>query len=218
MCYSIWLLAATCLANGPAPALTPIPAASAPAAPTCTACAAACDADQEQGFSLGRRLANLFRGRRHHEPGSAYQTTGVIYVSPQPEAAATSDTLTPIALKTLQQVPARTPAHDAPALAEAPKETVERVAIADDASWVIGQLSYVHAGGGIWLLRYAPLDTEDRYGGGVVLAPGADMSKFHEGDIVFVRGSIVNEGRGSKYVGGPLYRATNIELNERAGD
>jgi hypothetical protein len=41
------------------------------------------------------------------------------------------------------------------------------------------------------------------------------MSKFREGDLVFVKGSVLNEGRASKYVGGPMYRATSIELNER---
>jgi hypothetical protein len=215
MCYSIWLLTATCLATDPAPALTPVPAASAPATPVCTACMEAAEADQEHGF--GHRLANLFHGRRYHPPGSAYQTTGVIYVPPQVQAEAPrpGSAVTPAALKTLQPVPGK--AHDA-ATAEAPKETEQRVAIADDASWIIGQLSYVHADGGIWVLRYASLDTEDRFGGAVVLAPGVDMSKFHEGDIVYARGELVNEGRGSKYVGGPLYRASSVELNEHSGE
>jgi hypothetical protein len=101
---------------------------------------------------------------------------------------------------------------------EIKKENVLRVAIADDASWVIGELQYVHADGGIWVVRYAPLDKEDRYGGAVVLAKGQDMSKFREGDLVFVKGSMLNEGRASKFVGGPLYRATSIELNERPGE
>ena len=34
-------------------------------------------------------------------------------------------------------------------------------------------------------------------------------------DLAFVRGEIVHEGRASKYVGGPLYRAFSVELNER---
>jgi hypothetical protein len=213
MCYSIWLLTATCLANGPAPVLTPVPAASAPATPVCTACAA-CDADQEHRLGLGRRLANLLHGRRYHEPGAAYQTTGVIYVAPAAHADAKPEAVTQVAMKPVQPIPAASAA----AAADAPKETMERIAIADDASWIIGQLSYVHADGGIWVVRYAPLDTEDRFGGAVVLAPGTDMSKFHEGDVVFVRGEIVNKGRGSKYVGGPLYRATSIDLNDRAAD
>ena len=91
----------------------------------------------------------------------------------------------------------------------------QRVAIADDGSWVLGQLFYVHEDGGTWIVRYAPLGKEDKYGGEVVLAHGIDMSKLREGDLAFVRGEIVHEGRASKYVGGPLYRAFSVELNER---
>jgi hypothetical protein len=101
---------------------------------------------------------------------------------------------------------------------EVSKENVQRVAMADDASWVIGELRYVHADGGLWVVRYAPLDKEDRYGGAVVLAKGQDMSKFREGDLVFVKGSILDEGRASKYLAAPLYRASSIELNERPSE
>jgi hypothetical protein len=65
--------------------------------------------------------------------------------------------------------------------------------MADDGSWLIGELHYVHADGGLWVVRYAPLDKEDRYGGAVVLAKGQDMSKFRAGDLVFVKGSILDK-------------------------
>jgi hypothetical protein len=102
-----------------------------------------------------------------------------------------------------------------PAPQDIKEEYIRRVAIADDASWIIGQLFYIHADGGLWIVRYAPLDKEDRYGGGVVLARGQDMTQFEEGDLVYLRGQILNGGRASKYVGGPLYRAASITLNER---
>jgi hypothetical protein len=111
-----------------------------------------------------------------------------------------------------------TATHKEPKADEVSKENVLRVAMADDGTWIIGELHYVHADGGLWVLRYAPLDREDRYGGAVVLARGQDMSKFREGDLVFVRGSMLDEGRASKYLAAPLYRATAIELNERPGE
>jgi hypothetical protein len=89
------------------------------------------------------------------------------------------------------------------------------VAIADDASWIIGQLFYLHADGGTWVVRYAPLGKEDKYGGEVILTRGVDMSKLREGDLVYVKGEILRENRASKYVGGPLYRPFVVNLNER---
>ena len=94
-------------------------------------------------------------------------------------------------------------------------EYLQKVAIADDGSWVIGQLFYVHEDGGTWIVRYAPYSREDRYGGEVILAHGVDMSNLREGDLAFVRGEIIKQDRASKYVGGPLYRASSVELNER---
>jgi hypothetical protein len=108
---------------------------------------------------------------------------------------------------------ARTSAPPAPM--EIAKEFLDKVANAPDYSWVTGQLFYVHAEGGLWVVRYAPVDREDRYGGSVVLAAAVDMNGFQEGDLVTVHGEILNPGRASKYLGGPLYRTLGISLNER---
>jgi hypothetical protein len=91
----------------------------------------------------------------------------------------------------------------------------DRVSHAPDYSWLTGQLFYVHADGGLWVLRYAPLSHEDRNGGSVVLTRDLRMDSFHEGDFVTVHGEIINE-HGSKFLGGPLYRAQSIELVDRA--
>jgi hypothetical protein len=95
------------------------------------------------------------------------------------------------------------------------KEYLPRVANAADYTWVRGQLHYVHADRGLWVVRYASVDREDRYGGSIVLAAAADMSGFQEGDLVTVHGEILNNGRASKYLGGPLYRALTVTLDER---
>ena len=84
-----------------------------------------------------------------------------------------------------------------------------------DYSRITGYLYYVHTDGGRWVLRYAGLDEVDRYGGSVVLASSVEMGNFREGDLVTVYGAIVNEGRASRSLGGPLYRVDMIEMRER---
>jgi hypothetical protein len=89
-----------------------------------------------------------------------------------------------------------------------------RVDRAEDYSWITGQLFYVHADGGLWVVRYAPVGQEDHNGGGVILARNRGMDSYQEGDLVTVRGEILNE-RGSRCLGAPLYRANVIQLVDR---
>ncbi len=90
-----------------------------------------------------------------------------------------------------------------------------RVERATDFSRLTGQLFFVHADGGLWVLRYASLSNEDANGGGVVLARDRQMDSYREGDLVTVHGQILNE-KGSRSLGAPLYQASSIELVERA--
>jgi len=94
---------------------------------------------------------------------------------------------------------------------------VSRVDRAPDYSWLTGQLFYVHADGGLWVLRYAPLWKEDPNGGSMVLARDLRMDTYHEGDLVTVHGEIVSQ-HGSEFLGGPLYQVHSIKLIERAGE
>lgn len=89
-----------------------------------------------------------------------------------------------------------------------------RVGHAPDYSWVTGQLYFVHADGGLWVLRYAPLSQEDANGGSVVLARDLHLDTYREGDLVTVRGEVQRQ-RGSAFLGGPLYRAQSVELIDR---
>ena len=92
-----------------------------------------------------------------------------------------------------------------------------KVGAAEDYSWVTGQLFYLHAAGqGFWVVRYASVDQEDRYGGSVVLAGASNMRNFREGDLVCVHGEVLNEGRATKFLGGPLYRAQSVEMLDRS--
>ncbi len=90
-----------------------------------------------------------------------------------------------------------------------------RVGRAADYGWVTGQLFYVHADGGLWVLRYAPLWKEDPNGGSVVLARDRQMDSYREGDLVTVHGEILKQ-KGSIFLGGPLYRTQSIELVDRS--
>jgi hypothetical protein len=85
-----------------------------------------------------------------------------------------------------------------------------------DFSRITGKLEYIHADGGLWVLRYASVGTEDQFGGSVVLAATVNMTNFREGDIVSVRGQVVGSGRASRSLGAPLYRPTAVEMVERA--
>jgi hypothetical protein len=92
-----------------------------------------------------------------------------------------------------------------------------RASRAADCSWLTGQLLFVHADGGTWVVRYAPVGEEDENGGSVVLTRNLVMDSFREGDLVTVRGEVLAE-RGSVHLGGPLYRASSITLEQRLND
>ncbi|HEV3143696.1 MAG TPA: hypothetical protein VGZ47_07430 [Gemmataceae bacterium] len=83
-----------------------------------------------------------------------------------------------------------------------------------DYSKLAGQLFFVHTDGGVWVVRYAPISQEDRYGGSVVLARDIDMSKYEDGDLVSVQGEIL-ANKVNLPLGGALYRAATVSLVEK---
>jgi hypothetical protein len=85
----------------------------------------------------------------------------------------------------------------------------------EDYSWITGQLYYLLADGGRWVVRYASVDTVDRFGGSVVLAPNTSMKNFRDGDLVCIHGAIIDNTRGNRTLGGALYRVDHIDLIER---
>jgi hypothetical protein len=207
MSYSIWLLTATCLA-GQAPDARPMywpqPQGNVQVV------------EYTESSGEGRGLFHLFSRRRQVTYTPCNAGCGCGNTNPcgcNSAAPQISQSREPGLAPTMQAEQTQT--AETPGQFQLKKEFAQRVAMADDASWLIGQLYYIHADGGLWVVRYAPLDKEDRYGGGVVLARGVNMDEFHEGDLVFIRGEIVNQGRACKYVGGPLYRVTTVALTER---
>lgn len=85
---------------------------------------------------------------------------------------------------------------------------------ADDYSTLTGQLFFVHTDGGRWVLRYAPISQEDRFGGSVILTRDARLGPCQEGDLVTVRGEILAE-KNDIHLGGAVYRASVLELVEK---
>jgi hypothetical protein len=187
------------------------------------ACSAqnACSACSESGPLFPRLhhcLASLFRHRcpdgpccEANPPAMIAQTAPAAVLPPVQPAPATE------AVSMIQPVAAAPAPVASPPATEIAKEYLDKVANAEDYSWVTGQLFYIHihADQGLWVVRYAPVDKEDRYGGSVVLAPAADMSGVQEGDLVTVHGEILNQGRATRFLGGPLYRALDVELKAR---
>ncbi len=208
MYQSVWLLAATLAVGAPG---------DAPPCPTCQACAAgnpqissapqaAAPGQKRLGFLA--RLANRLNPHRNNAT-----------VTPAPNAATA---LVPVPVR-----PSLQPGADIESAGEVlpvgfaqyvvvKKDFVDSIGHADDYSWVTGQLFYVHAGGGMWVLRYAGVDEVDGYGGSVVLTTAVSMRNFRDGDLVSVTGEVLKDGRATKYLGGPLYRATSVNMVERA--
>ena len=96
------------------------------------------------------------------------------------------------------------------------KRAEDKIGHDDEYNWVTGQLFYVRADGGRWVLRYGRLDEADKYGGSVILTPTVEMRNYREGDVVCVYGQVINEGRPSRMLGGPLYRVGSINMVDRS--
>ena len=78
-----------------------------------------------------------------------------------------------------------------------------------DYSWITGELQKTE---GIWVLRYGA-EAKDNFGGYVVLFSDVDMRNFKEGDLVSVRGNVINpNARGAQAA---HYRAAAVDLIER---
>jgi hypothetical protein len=80
---------------------------------------------------------------------------------------------------------------------------------ASDYTWLQGELQYLH-GRNAWRVRYASVDEEDRYGGGVTLVGPGLSSSLKDGQMVRVTGRILDT---DSHDG--TYRADSIEVLHR---
>ena len=58
---------------------------------------------------------------------------------------------------------------------------------APDYTWVQGELVHLH-GRNVWRIRYASVDEEDKYGGGINLIEAGPMDNFQDGQLVRIEG------------------------------
>lgn len=141
----------------------------------------------------------------------------LIPAHPQPEPASDPEPPEPRLAESPQGVQPPPPPlpEEAPAVVpvSAVKRELPEFGNAGNYEWLLGVLQRVHAPGGEWKIRYAPISKEDRWGGSMVLAPDIRLEQFEEGQRVFVRGEIIVE-RPSLYVSGPQYRLRSIEPAE----
>jgi len=79
----------------------------------------------------------------------------------------------------------------------------DKVGRDDKFEWITGQLRQEN---GRWVIWYATPEVIDPYEGHLPLLTDADLSKFHDGDLVSVHGSVVTQGRS------PAYRTTRVDL------
>jgi hypothetical protein len=149
------------------------------------------------------RIRTFFSGRRE-EPakvqtgGTALQTGGT-QVPMGGTPVPVGGTAQPTKVTTLR-----------PHIEMTPKE-LEKVGHDQDYGWITGKLARV--AGGHWVLYYAGPYEVDRYDGCVMLAPRADMGKFHDGDLVCVVGRVLPT-RAPRPHAGAVYEATEINLIE----
>jgi hypothetical protein len=156
-----------------------------------------------------------------------YPQTQTTVVTQLPEAQAVPEKMptAPTALPAAAPAPvAKTEPEMQPAgyTVSAPKdESVKRrsfndttanpcFAHAENYSWLKGELQFLHAHN-VWRLRYASVDEEDKYGGGVTLIEAGRMNNFTSGQMVRVEGEVVDPD--AKEVGSSSfrYRVRNIE-------
>lgn len=81
----------------------------------------------------------------------------------------------------------------------------DKVGHETDFSWITGQLRREN---GRWTIHFATPETVDRFQGRLPIAPGPDMSRFQEGDLVTAHGQVNTRG------GQPMYQASSVDLIE----
>ncbi len=76
--------------------------------------------------------------------------------------------------------------------------------------WLVGTLDYSKIQRG-WLLRYGPLQEEDRYGGCVLLLAPSHDTTFKSGQTVRVEGSLIDP---TSHQLRPAYRVENVRVEQ----
>jgi hypothetical protein len=138
---------------------------------------------------------------------------GLLHPASQQCAACAAKAATTPPAATRQPPQAQTVSIQVPTAIQ--KRYLDKVGHEDNYSWITGQLYYIDADGGRWIVRYATADTEDRYHGNILLPPDVNMRNFRSGDLVSVQGEILNGGIPSRIGDAPFYKVNSIDVIER---
>jgi hypothetical protein len=79
---------------------------------------------------------------------------------------------------------------------------------APDYGWLVGVLHYSEVRG-VWRLRYAGPDEEDRFGGSVTLVGATPLPSLQNGQTVHVEGQLVDP---TSWDPSPAYRLHSIQM------
>jgi hypothetical protein len=132
------------------------------------------------------------------QPDKVKQVTELLPpVTPTPAPAPTKD-VEPIPTVAKNTDSEATPAAYAVPLSGGKDEPFHRRAYVDitakscfahasDYSWLQGELTYLHSRN-CWRIRYASVDEDDKYGGGVYLTETGPMDNFKDGQLVRIEG------------------------------
>jgi hypothetical protein len=128
------------------------------------------------------RLPEVVTVPRDRMPDPVTKTTSAKPVDEHPPGVLRLDDSPAIMLK-----------HDTPAPRRSFADITAKpgYAHAPDYSWIAGELQYLHSRK-VWRLRYASVDEEDRYGGGMTLIEAGPMTEFKEGQMVRVEGQLAD--------------------------
>jgi hypothetical protein len=110
----------------------------------------------------------------------ASELTRASYLTPAAEASG-------LEVKPAQAMDVLPPEHDATPAAP----LKQGFGFAKDYGWLMGELQYVRSRG-VWRLRYAEADQDDRYGGTVTLVGEGLTADCKSGQIVRVEGQMIN--------------------------
>ncbi|MCI0458531.1 MAG: hypothetical protein L0Z62_16330 [Gemmataceae bacterium] len=179
---------------------------------------------------LFARLQAFFSGKNHQRK-EAYQWQGHPTATPiphppihtnEPPLVNPGKAAQPIGPQSaLPRSPVAQAAHNpapAPARLKLPVREPYRDKIGHDGryGWVTGQLVRLESGRDLlWVIVYATPEMEDLHGGSLLLNPVVEMMNFRDGDLVSVRGELLNGGRPSQHFGMLMYRAVEVNLIER---
>ncbi len=214
MKYRFCLLTASWLAG--AAAAAPPEATIQPSAPIAQPAA---ESTSPAPMTLRDRIRNFFTGRQGDRKDEVIQApmptlgppTQKTVFQPGTAVSKTGTAVSQPGVPTLQ--PGTTPPHTG---MELTAKDLEKVGHENDYSWITGKL-FRASGDSRWVLRYGAPYEVDRYEGAVMLSGGGpELAACRAGDLLCVRGKVLNSLRSTKPHAGALYQVNELHVIEHS--